>query len=182
VSEQHDQDELSRASAAFARRLKGVDASLDDRVMAQVRRPAKRETRVLHFPRALFVPLAAAALLLVWLAGVKTGERRAGGQPAIAAAPANDTVYVRFELRDEQASAVHLAGDFSDWRPDAIPLVRAGDGTWSVTLPLSIGQHHYQFVVDGQRWVPDPAAGAVDDGFGGRNSVIVVGPKGVVRS
>jgi len=31
--------------------------------------------------------------------------------------------------------------------------------------------------------VPDPTAHAqVDDGFGGRNSVIIVGPKGLVRS
>ena len=182
MSDDRVQDELSRATAALARKLKGPDASLDDRVMAEVRRPAVRTARVLRFPRVLFVPLAAAALLLVWLAGVRTGERRAEGAPPLAAAPAGDTVYVRFELRDSEARAVHLAGDFSDWNPDAIPLVRAGDGTWSVTLPLRIGQHHYQFVVDGQRWVPDPAAGAVDDGFGGRNSVIVVGPKGVVRS
>ena len=33
-----------------------------------------------------------------------------------------------------------------------------------------------------QMLLPDPAAAVVDDGFGGRNSVIVVGPKGVVRS
>jgi hypothetical protein len=28
--------------------------------------------------------------------------------------------------------------------------------------------------VDGARWVPDPAAPAVDDGFGRRNSVLTL--------
>ena len=30
------------------------------------------------------------------------------------------------------------------------------------------------FVVDGARWVPDPGAPAVDDGFGRRNSVLTL--------
>jgi len=29
-------------------------------------------------------------------------------------------------------------------------------------------------VVDGERWVPDPAAPGIDDGFGRRNSVVAV--------
>jgi 1,4-alpha-glucan branching enzyme len=62
-------------------------------------------------------------------------------------------------------------------------MVRGSDGVWSVTVPLPVGEHRYEFVVDNRRWVPDPTAHSqVDDGFGGRNSVIVVGPKGLVRS
>jgi hypothetical protein len=37
---------------------------------------------------------------------------------------------------------------------------------------LPAGQHQYAFVVDGARWVADPGAPAVDDGFGRRNSVL----------
>ena len=37
-------------------------------------------------------------------------------------------------------------------------------------LALPAGQHQYAFVVDGARWVVDPGAPAVDDGFGRRNS------------
>ena len=185
-------DELERATAALRNKLKGPDASLDDRVMAAVRvaAPARKKpwlVRVLE-PRAIrmppvLIPLAAAALLLAWFAGTRFGAGRATPVAApVAAVPRSDTVYVRFELVQPDARAVHLAGDFTDWRPDAIPLVRSGEGVWSVTLPMHVGQHAYQFVVDGERWVPDPAAAVVDDGFGGRNSVIVVGPKGVVRS
>jgi len=43
-----------------------------------------------------------------------------------------------------------------------------------VTLSLPPGQHQYAFVVDGTRWVPDPTAPAIDDGFGRRNSVLTL--------
>lgn len=181
-------DELDRATAALRNRLRGPDSSLDDRVMRAIAAaPARRPSVVrrlfapsLRIP-PVFVPLAAAALLIVWVAGTRFGDRPPG-QPAVAAAPASDTVYVRFELAQPDARAVHLAGDFNDWAPGAIALARSPEGVWSVTLPMTVGQHAYQFVIDGQRWVPDPRAAVVDDGFGGRNSVIVVGPKGVVRS
>jgi hypothetical protein len=45
---------------------------------------------------------------------------------------------------------------------------------WTATITLPAGQHQYAFVVDGQQWVPDPAAPAVDDGFGRRNSVLTL--------
>src|SRR5439155_1114317 len=58
---------------------------------------------------------------------------------------------------------------------DRAPLVPAGtSGVWTTTLALPVGQHQYAFVVDGARWVVDPAAPAVDDGFGRRNSVVAV--------
>ena len=44
---------------------------------------------------------------------------------------------------------------------------------------LPAGQHEYMFVVDGERWVPDPLAGRyVDDGFGEgqQNSLLIVRP------
>jgi len=51
--------------------------------------------------------------------------------------------------------------------PRATPLVRTtANGMWTATLKLPAGQHQYAFVVDGVRWVPDPAAPAVDDGYG----------------
>lgn len=185
-------DDLDRAAAALKRKLRGPDASFDDRVMARVRaeaQPARAKRGLLRLlePRQVrvspaWLPLAAAALFAVWFAGTRFGARRLEAPAIAATAPRSDTVYVRFELRAPGARAVHLAGDFTEWRPDSIALTRDPDGSWSVTLPLVVGQHAYQFVVDGERWVTDPHAGTVDDGFGGRNSVIVVGPKGVVRS
>ena len=53
------------------------------------------------------------------------------------------------------------------------------DGIWHGAVVLPAGPHEYMFVVDGERWVPDPLAGRyVDDGFGaGReNSLLIVRP------
>ena len=81
------------------------------------------------------------------------------------------------------ARSVSVAGSFNGWRVGALVMSRDANGNWNATVALPVGEHRYQFVVNGNRWVPDPTAHAeVDDGFGGTNSVIVVGPKGLVRS
>jgi glycosidase len=73
---------------------------------------------------------------------------------------------------------VHLAGSFNGWSPSATPMERAQDGTWSVTLELDDGVHHYKFVVDQSRWVNDPDSDRdyeVADGHGGVNSAVLIG-------
>lgn len=127
------------------------------RVMAQLER--RRSRRVL--PWLLAPALALAAILALVLL------------PAKPAAPS--LVTVRFVLVAPDAHAVSLAGTFNQWDANATPLVRSGPaGVWTATLSLPAGQHQYAFVVDGQQWVPDPAAPAVDDGFGRRNSVLTL--------
>jgi Glycogen recognition site of AMP-activated protein kinase len=76
---------------------------------------------------------------------------------------------VRLIFDDSTARAVAAVGDFNGWRADATPLQRVGGGTthrWSATVALKDGAYRYAFVVDGTRWVPDPAAAPVraDDG------------------
>ena len=73
------------------------------------------------------------------------------------------------------AKEIAVCGDFNDWKPDEIKLHKAPDsGLWTITIPLSINKtYQYMFVVDGQKWIPDPmVATYLDDGFGGKNSVI----------
>lgn len=126
------------------------------RVMARL----ERRRRIL--PWLLAPALAIAAALAVWLLPVKH------------VLPAS-MVTVRFVLVAPEAHAVSLAGTFNQWDARATPLVRSGPtGVWTATLTLPAGQHQYAFVVDGQRWVPDPGAPAVDDGFGRRNSVLTL--------
>ena len=55
------------------------------------------------------------------------------------------------------AKKVTLVGDFNDWHPEAQPLKRQPDGTWSVQIILGHGHHHYQFLVDGKPTL-DPRA------------------------
>lgn len=122
-----------------------------------------REIRLRIRPWVLAPALALAAALIIWIAGPR------------AAAPAPSLVTVRFVLVAPAARAVSLAGTFNQWDARATPLVRTGpNGTWTATLTLPAGQHQYAFVVDGVRWVPDPGAPAVDDGFGRRNSVLTL--------
>lgn len=126
------------------------------RVMAALER---RRRRVLPW---LFAPaLAAAAALVLWI-----------GRPA-PTTPAAAVVTVRFVLTAPDAREVTVAGTFNQWDSHATPLVRSGS-LWTATITLPPGQHQYAFVVDGVRWVPDPAAPAVDDGFGRRNSVLTL--------
>lgn len=83
-------------------------------------------------------------------------------------------VFVQFRLDAPQASAVQLAGSFTGWKP-MYTLKEVAPGVWSVLVPLTPGVHDYAFVVNG-KWTNDPAAAAVDDGFGGANSRMLVLP------
>jgi len=135
--------------------------SITWRVMANIER--RRSRRVLPW---LVAPALALAAILAFVL-----------LPAKPTAPG--LITVRFVLVAPDAHAVSLAGTFNQWDANATPLVRSGPpgeggGVWTATLTLPAGQHQYAFVVDGQQWVPDPAAPAVDDGFGRRNSVLTL--------
>jgi hypothetical protein len=153
-----------------------------------VLRPAPRRSfwQALWAPRELTIRVRPAGLVgafamavIVLAAGARLLPRgpslaRPQEETATRAATANE-VLVRFSLHDGGARQVGLAGDFNGWRPDALPLTRGPDGTWSATVPLPRGSWSYSFVVDG-KWVSDPSADAWrDDGFGGRNAVVRIG-------
>ena len=128
--------------------------------------------------------LAAAAVLafIVFYGGALLGDSilpgaapdRAAGPAALAPAtvPAGP-IYVQFRLEAGAATDVALAGSFSDWQPTH-GMQQSADGVWTILVPLPPGVHDYGFIVDGDRWVPDPYAPQVDDGFGGVNSRLTV--------
>jgi len=186
---------LETAFADYGEALPPLDGRLDARVMAVLgRRPRVARVawwRWLVEPRMvpLRPALAAAALLaLVALTSVVTvGIGRPGrdaSPPLASDAVPPGTVLVRFELEAPDAGRVTLAGSFNEWSDSSIVFSRAaGSPVWSVTVALPPGRYQYLFVVDGDRWIPDPAAHAqVEDEFGQQNSLLVVGPRGVVRS
>jgi len=84
---------------------------------------------------------------------------------------------VQFVLFLPDARTVTVVGDFNDWDPAATPLTASRPGgMWVVSVPLTPGRHHYAFVVNGTRWIADPAAPpARDEDFGSPNSVVTVG-------
>ena len=55
----------------------------------------------------------------------------------------------------EKAKNVYLAGDFTNWEHDKIPMA-LDDGKWKVEVCLPGGKHHYKFIVDG-KWILDPS-------------------------
>lgn len=119
---------------------------------------------------ALVVALAASAPA-VWRSPASDGAADAEGTPAL---------FVQFRLDAPEAANVQLAGSFTNWQRQ-YDLYEVGPGIWTITLPLPPGVHDYAFIVDGQRWMADPYAPAVHDGFGGTNSrialVVPTGPR-----
>jgi 1,4-alpha-glucan branching enzyme len=91
-------------------------------------------------------------------------------------APAPAQVVVRLVLIEPTARSVAIVGDFNGWDPSGSQLERLPDGVWTTTLALPAGRYHYQFLVDGERWVADPLAQETTfDGFDAQNSVLDVG-------
>jgi Glycogen recognition site of AMP-activated protein kinase len=82
---------------------------------------------------------------------------------------------IQFTISAPDAQAVSLVGDFNDWNPAATALQQR-DGTWSVSITVPPGRHQYAFVVDGSRWITDPAAPeSPESDYGTANSVVYVG-------
>jgi hypothetical protein len=190
--ERDQADAMEAALKAYRARLVPPGAEVDRAVMKAVLDRSSKKVRHtiwnwLLQPRPMQVRpalVAAASVALVALGALALQVRYGMQSPPVEAASAQETILVRFELVAPAAERVTLAGSFNGWNPDGIELTRSPDnGLWTGTVPLVPGEHQYLFVIDGTRWMPDPTAQAqVDDGFGQTNSVIVVGPRGVVRS
>ena len=166
-------------------------------IMRRVRtadRPESRRTpmfarlvRVLWGPREIYFEFRpayaiagaiAVALLVMFVPSLRQSLPNARMQTRIDNAP---KLLVQFRLQASDASTVRLAGSFTNWQPQ-YDLHQTAPGVWTITLPLPQGVHDYAFVIDGQRWVPDPYAQSVDDGFGGTNSRIAILPPDQSRS
>ena len=76
-----------------------------------------------------------------------------------------------------QAASVWLTGDFVAWAPDlpsgAIAFTLGPDGAWTGDHRFQTGTYQYKFIVDSATYIADPTnTDTVDDGFGGKNSVL----------
>ena len=95
---------------------------------------------------------------------------------------------ILFQYDAPSARHVNLAGNFPDneWlkQGDKVDMMHddgkngdriARDGIWSIVKVLPSGRYEYKFVVDRNSWTRDPNAfDAIDDGYGGKNSVVIV--------
>ncbi|HMA44755.1 MAG TPA: isoamylase early set domain-containing protein [Gemmatimonadales bacterium] len=156
-----------------------MDPTLDAAVMARVAAGEERINRIeaawewLRRPRDIAIsPLAglaaAAALagLMLWLAGRSPRGTASGPGPST----------IQFVVRAPGAGTVALVGDFNDWDGTVTPMRAAPNGAlWSVTVPLAPGRYRYAFLVNGSRWLVDPAAPRAPDDFDTPSSIVTVG-------
>jgi len=195
--ERREAEELRLATqGALAPLLREEGPDVTASVMAALRTkplraPAARTSRLrdlvgwLWRPRSLTLEIRPAWALpvLATLALLMTRPVRApidgspiqAGGTVMAASMADGRVLVTFRLDAPGAHSVRLAGDFTAWKAGPA-LVQASPGVWSTEVPLEPGLHDYVFLVDGVRWVQDPLAEQVADGFGGSNSRVAVLP------
>jgi hypothetical protein len=178
-----------------ARRPVVVDAAARRRLLDAIRRePApRRRSRVLAWllePRRLVLPPIAAAALAAGLVGIGIlggfAINRDGRQivrppkdvvafPRLPESSDSSVRVVKFVLTAPQANSVSLVGDFNGWDAAATPAKRNKDGSWTMYVPLRPGRYEYTFVLDGAHLINDPAAPvAPDDGYGQKNSVVVI--------
>lgn len=115
--------------------------------------------------------LAAAALVGVLILGRGNAPVPAAVPPATVTTAS--PVLIQFRLDAPDAQQVSLAGDFTGWKAE-YQLVQSSSGVWTIVVPLNQGMHEYAFIIDGEQWVSDPLAPAVQDGFGGMNSKVAV--------
>jgi hypothetical protein len=183
-------DPLIARIAAELRRPVPLRPDFDARVMAAVHRaipslPVRawmwlREPRVVAVSPLSGLAMAAviAGILLVGTisrqpSAVSRQQAAVGRQPSAVSVGA--AASVTFLLLAPQARSVALAGDFNDWDAARVLMRREASGLWTVDVPLTPGRYRYVFVVDGRRFVADPAAPrAAGDDFGTPTSVVTV--------
>jgi 1,4-alpha-glucan branching enzyme len=82
---------------------------------------------------------------------------------------------VRFTVSAPTAVSVSIIGSFNRWDPRRNMLSGPDEGgIWSIVLCLLPGRYEYLFVINGNERRLDPFAVEVDDGMGGKNSVVFV--------
>lgn len=108
-------------------------------------------------------------IILIFILGISIG---------IEAAVKNTDNGIEFIYDAPQASVVYLVGSFNDWNSENIQMEQDKNGVWHTTLDLEPGEYQYKYVVDGN-WYYDPDhTNLADDGYGGSNSLVVVGEDG----
>lgn len=78
---------------------------------------------------------------------------------------------VTLRLRAPRASRVEVAGDFTNW--EALPLERAADGSWAITLPIGTGTHQMNVRLDGAAWVVPPGLTIINDESGSSGLIVI---------
>lgn len=153
---------LIMRDAGISAKPDSISKDFVDSVMNAISLGQKKRAR--HFRISPVLALAAAAIFVFGISfGFYFGAR-------------NSTIQkVTFMLYAPEAKSVQLAGDFTLWNPKEFTLKKVdGSGMWEIQIPLKKGRIYvYNFIIDGNQWIPDPnATSVIDDGFGGSSSLL----------
>jgi len=82
---------------------------------------------------------------------------------------------IAFVLHDHDARQVQVLGSWDGWRAPGLIAAPVEPGVWRAERELPPGSYIYKFLLDGTRWLGDPAnPRKATDGLGGLNSVLTV--------
>lgn len=84
---------------------------------------------------------------------------------------------ILFQYRNSRPQTVYIVGNFNHWDPQANPLNKGENNVWKITLSLEPGEYYYKFLVDNHPLTDPNNPNSVDDGQGGKNSVLIVKPR-----
>ena len=149
----------------------------------QTRRPSwiKRVTLWAQVPRSItftpvrWVPAFAAFLVVIILAVAFLSDQRAPENPV-----SQQNLYpIVFNLTGAEARSVSIIWTFNQWNPKGYEMQWDNERkAWSLVVWLPEGRHEYNFLIDGNRVLPDPdSLLKQDDGFGHQNSVLILREK-----
>jgi serine protease AprX len=104
-----------------------------------------------------------------------SSERHASSR-AVLRAPRVHGTHLVLSYHDDEARSVALAGDFNAWNPVCSPFSRSDEGLWRLEVESPPpGRYRYKLVIDGQRWIEDPACWLREaNPYGGFDSLIHV--------
>ncbi|GEM76185.1 isoamylase early set domain-containing protein [Vibrio sagamiensis] len=87
-----------------------------------------------------------------------------------------DEVEVTFELEKRHWSTIQIAGDFNDWQPEPMKLVKkSGQFKFKTRLPKEKNVQ-FRYIFNNEQWDNDPQADAyIPNGYGEDNSVVCTG-------
>ncbi len=85
---------------------------------------------------------------------------------------------VTFQIPAGKAEAKHavVLGEWNGWNPEATPMQRDHDGSWTATATLPTGRpYRFRYLLDGARWLNDDAPDALlPNQFGSEDSVLAL--------
>lgn len=155
-------------------RKSNLPKGLQDRIVQSVLSEIRKEEMDTHIKKQsrwqkhLLVAAVLMAILIPFF-----GERNQDFIPIQEGA--TELAQVKLQLDAPYAEVVVVVGDWNNWDPQSSQLAKINQGgVWSIEMELERGkEYRYQFIIDGEQWIPDPNAYLqVDDGFGGKNSVL----------